>query len=93
MAWPLNSVTRLDAWEFSLRLRRYCDALDALIQETKPSDAIGSQDWALWARSYAESIDPLGEVPTVPVVPEPKAEDLKPFLDGWSPYGPDSSFR
>jgi hypothetical protein len=26
----------------------------------------------------------------LPVVPEPRPDDLKPFLDGWSPHGPES---
>lgn len=36
--------------------------------------------------------DPLGDVAAmVPIVPEPKPKDLKPFLRGWSPYEPGSS--
>lgn len=27
----------------------------------------------------------------LPKIPDPKPDDLKPFLRGWSPYGPDSS--
>lgn len=88
----LQLCDQVDRWSLASRLRQYCDALDQLVSE-EPPDESSAREWATWARSYTESIDPLREAPTVPAVPDPKAEDLKPFLDGWSPYGPETGFR
>jgi hypothetical protein len=79
---------QLEQWELATRLRRYCDELDASAIKPEPSDEQSPREWSIWARSYAESIDPLRVVPTMPAIPEPKTEDLKPFLDGLSPYWP-----
>lgn len=36
------------------------------------------------------ALDPIGALARlVPVIPEPKPEDLTPFLHGWSPHGPE----
>jgi len=35
-----------------------------------------------------EMMDPLFQLPVMPV-PKRRPEDLVPFLDGWSPQGPD----
>jgi hypothetical protein len=44
-------------------------------------------EWLAWADSYANRIDPLfGQLP-MPADSAFKPEDLKPFLDGWNPYG------
>ncbi|WP_412076477.1 hypothetical protein ACLF6K_13160 [Streptomyces xanthophaeus] len=34
------------------------------------------------------ALNPLGGSPLMPEIPEPRAEDLKPFMHGLSPYGP-----
>jgi hypothetical protein len=83
---------QLDHWELAARLRQFCNALDALVTDTEASDEPSHYEWSVWARSYAESIDPLRAPPAMPVIPEPKNEDLEPFLDGWSPHGPEASW-
>ncbi len=40
------------------------------------------------ATSTVESLDPLNTPPRLPDIPNPRADDLKPFLGHWSPYGP-----
>lgn len=43
------------------------------------------------AERRLDDIDPIGHVELIlPEVPEPKPDDLKPYLDGWSPNGPES---
>lgn len=32
--------------------------------------------------------NPLNGSPLLPEIPEPRTEDLQPFMHGWSPYGP-----
>jgi hypothetical protein len=36
--------------------------------------------WVEWAEAYAEKIDPLARIPTVPDAPEPSHDQLRPFL-------------
>jgi hypothetical protein len=41
-------------------------------------------------RQLSAAIDPLRHPPVMPAVRDPCPEDLRPFLNGWSPYGPDT---
>ncbi|WP_433625783.1 hypothetical protein [Nocardia sp. CA-120079] len=44
------------------------------------------------AERSVDALDPILQLSRiVPGLPEPKPEDLKPFLQGWSPHGPDGS--
>ena len=71
-------------------IAEYCDALDAAAdQEQNEEWAAEIRSWSQWARSRAEPGDPLRGRPTMPPDPEPKPKDLRPYLDGWSPDGPD----
>jgi hypothetical protein len=75
-------------WEEVGRLRAFFAAARAL-----PADEPGHEDVVahldLMERRL-DAIDPLGHAEgIVPTVVDPKPEDLKPFLDGWSPNGPD----
>lgn len=46
------------------------------------------------AERTLNDIDPIADLSgIVPDVPDPKPDDLKPFLNGWSPYGPDRQSR
>lgn len=74
------------SWLYASRLRDYCAALEVKISDSSAVD--GTVEWIEWARSFADSVDPVSNVPTMPVIPEPSSEDLRPFLHGWSPYGP-----
>ncbi|GGX27663.1 hypothetical protein GCM10010383_67910 [Streptomyces lomondensis] len=51
----------------------------------------GSEAWIDWAAANEERLDPLSTPPRPPDIPEPRADDLKPFLRHWSPYGPDTT--
>lgn len=42
------------------------------------------------AEKILETLDPIGNLSTVvPSIPDPRPEDLKPFIGNWSPHGPD----
>jgi len=71
--------------------RSHCRPLDAPLAHAGVDAAMHGDRPEFSAAVSSHSETSLGEVPTVPVVPEPEAEDHKPFLDGWSPYGPDGS--
>lgn len=52
-------------------------------------DVVAAGGSLRWIRSYVdEHLDPLASPPAMPVEPEIKPDDLKPFLGGASPYGP-----
>jgi hypothetical protein len=41
----------------------------------------------------ADELDPLSEPPEMPPLPDKiQPEDLRPYLKGRSPYGPDASY-
>lgn len=73
------------AWVDAQQIRAYCDAAEAAY-----SNVPETIEWVTWARGYADAHDPLRIAPTTPSAPESvPAEDLRPFLDGWDPYGPE----
>lgn len=77
-----------DAWHRVNALREYCDALEARIDEAS-DDAADAKRWLTWSRKYITAADPLTSLPTMPASPKLQKRDLGPFLDGWSPYGPE----
>ncbi|WP_251056411.1 hypothetical protein [Streptomyces sp. ISL-94] len=78
------------AWRDSRLLNQYCDALERRLVAAGPEESglADARRWLDWARHYARSLDPLVLLPGMPKTRELEAEDLKPFLRGWSPYGP-----
>ncbi|WP_414505523.1 hypothetical protein [Streptomyces sp. NEAU-L66] len=79
-------------WKEVAALREYCEALERRIGEAMESEepeVASAREWLTWARNHIDSIDPLLRLPGVPTPREPKPEDLKPYLTGWSPYGPE----
>ncbi|MFG2402590.1 hypothetical protein [Streptomyces lydicus] len=80
-----------DAWNEAGRIRAYCDALDQHISTAltgSPEDQQSVTEWITWARNYADRIDPVHRLPGIPKEPPVSPEDLRPYLNGWSPYGP-----
>ncbi|MEV4923221.1 hypothetical protein [Streptomyces roseoverticillatus] len=79
------------AWRRATRLSEYLDVV-RLRTETLPDGQAKdeAEAWITWAGAYLEDLNPLNTPPRLPNVPEPRAEDLKPFLHGWSAYGPHS---
>jgi sRNA-binding protein len=82
-------------WRESQEINAYCQALAERIHHERP-DAPGvreAHEWLSWARAYAASLDPLQILPSRPEHPELQPGDLKPYLHGWSPYGPEEGHR
>jgi hypothetical protein len=77
--------TRVRAWNEADTIRVYCDAVEARHGVDAVAADPDAAQWLVLARAYADRIQ---ELPGVPLDPEPTAEALKPYLDGWSPYGP-----
>ncbi len=63
----------------------------ASLDGTAHDDLVAHLDFA---ERRLDELDPIAN-PTVilPRIPAPKPDDLKPFLDGWSPHGPDGFHR
>jgi hypothetical protein len=76
---------RVAAWKQAEEIRAYCDAVEQRHRIAVAEDP-ESQRWIEFARNYA---DRLQAQPRMPADPELRHEDLKPFLGGWSPYGPE----
>jgi hypothetical protein len=76
--------TQVSAWQKARTIRNYL----ALLEE-RHGDGPESAQWIAWIKRYIdENVDPLATPPTMPPEPEIRPEDLKPFLKGISPYGP-----
>lgn len=79
-------------WQEAAAVSAYCEALERRIGEldgAADGSALDSaRRWLGWASGYARAIDPLAGLPEMPHPREPTPEELKRYLDGWSPYGP-----
>ena len=83
-------TTQAAKWEQARRLRDYITAMEHLAKQIgDPDRQEAATQWIDWARQYAEWVDPLNNALTMPPPPQPTAEALRPYLHGWSPYGPD----
>ncbi|MGI8333657.1 hypothetical protein ACRYCC_27220 [Actinomadura scrupuli] len=69
-------------------IRRYVARIRDHASETRTQLSEESERWLTWAETYATAVDPTRTLPRFPEVPEPKADDLRPYLGGWSPHGP-----
>lgn len=80
-------------WQEAADLSAYCDALERRLEDPSGEGgaaADSAQRWLTWARRYVQSLDPLTCLPAMPTAREPKPEELAPFLNGWSPHGPEA---
>lgn len=77
------------AWRHATRLTEYVSAVRTRIEAMPPGKArTEAEAWVSWAADTVERLDPLETPPQLPDIPEPRADDLKPFLGRLSPYGP-----
>ncbi|WP_241748549.1 nucleolar 14 family protein [Streptomyces sp. M3] len=77
------------AWRHATRLTEYVTAARTRIETMPPGRTrTEAEAWINWAEATAERLDPLNTPLRMPIIPEPQANDLKPFLGHWNPYGP-----
>jgi hypothetical protein len=88
----LSGILRQEVsdWQLAASLGPYLDAAEARIPAIPASKQAAALAWLAWARQHRDTIDPLNGELAMPQVPGPSPEDLVPFLDGWTPYGPGS---
>ena len=83
-------------WQEAASLSAYCDALERRLEEAAGEDetAVASaRGWLAWARRYVQSLNPLTRLPAMATARQSKPEELAPYLDGWSPHGPEAHPR
>lgn len=79
---------QLDRWERAGTVRTFRAAVTAVAGDPPPDP--GLREWIAWMGEYADRIDPLLPEPVAPAEPpQPGPEELRPYLKGFSPYGPD----
>ena len=82
--------TALEQWRNAVDMRAFCDALEqAAAGQAANNGELAA--WLTWARARADKIDPTVGTPTLTRIDftiEPSPEDLRPHLNGWSPYRP-----
>jgi hypothetical protein len=77
--------SRVRAWQEADAIRAYCDAVEA----RHGADTLAANpEAAQWLALAREQADRAQQLPRMPPHPEPTPERLKPYLGGWSPYGP-----
>jgi len=78
-------------WREAVVIGEYCDALEhRLIELDGGADEQALESvrrWLEWARGYGRAIDPLGQPRGMPIPRDPTADELRPYLRGWSPEG------
>jgi hypothetical protein len=82
---------QLQSWRLAKELDSYLSEMQAIVLAmTSEEERAAAQDWLSWISQHRQSMDPLRQRLRMPPDPKPTAEDLRPFLLGGSPYGPDS---
>ncbi|SED95274.1 hypothetical protein SAMN05216533_1012 [Streptomyces sp. Ag109_O5-10] len=77
------------AWRHATQLTQYVSTVRTRVEAMPPGQArTDAEEWISWAAATVERLDPLNTPPRLPDIPKPQADDLKPFLGHWSPYGP-----
>ncbi|MER6461717.1 hypothetical protein ABT278_14735 [Streptomyces sp. NPDC001228] len=77
------------AWRHATGLTEYVSAVRTRVEAMPPGQTrTEAEAWISWAASTVERLDPLHTPPRLPDISEPRADDLRPFLGHWSPYGP-----
>lgn len=81
---------QLAAWQESRDLGEYLQQMAETVARVDEEQArVAAEEWLGWAHRYAERVNPLRYVLRMPELRKPAPDDLKPFLNGWNPYGPD----
>lgn len=85
-------TTAFEQWRNAADIRAFCDALEHAATAGQTAASNGElAAWLTWARAHADNIDPTVGTPALTSLDftiEPSPEDLRPHLNGWSPYRP-----
>lgn len=67
---------QVESWTRATHIRAWITAVRA----SRPYADPALVDWLAWAARYAERLDTTGQVSGFPYIPDPRAEDLHPYL-------------
>lgn len=77
-------------WQRANAMELFIGEMDRAVEAMEDGEGRSrALEWRDWSAAQVVKINPLLQPLQMPETPEPKAEDLRPFLGGWSPYGPD----
>jgi hypothetical protein len=76
---------RVRTWEEAEAIRRYCAAVESRHGAATIAAEPSAAEWLALARDHADSAQDL---PRMPPDPEITHDGIRPYLGGWSPYGP-----
>lgn len=80
-----------DGWRHATRLSEYVAAVRAQVEALPAGpEKTRAEAWLEFVDAHLERLNPLSRTPQLPDVPEPRPDDLRPFLHHWSPHGPNS---
>lgn len=85
-------TTMLEKWRTAGEIREFCTALDAAAARcNEPAEAERLLQWAQWGREQAEILDPTADGRSLAAEfdTQPTDDELRPFLNGWSPHRPE----
>jgi hypothetical protein len=81
---------QLDLWRMARDLDAYLAEMAAVVARIPGKAAsTAAEQWLHWVTEYRQRIDPLDQPLGMPTERKPSKEELKPYLNGWSPYGPE----
>jgi len=83
---------RSRAWAAINQHRDFLQAAKEAANSTSPENHQAIQEQLDYAERTLDALDPIRQLSSlIPEIPEPRPEDLKPFLGNWSPHDPDRS--
>lgn len=81
-------LDQADRFQTVHALRTYLIALKDRVTSLAPEKVAAAQEWIAWAEAHSQAIDPLAGELRMPTDPEPTADAIRPYMNGWSPRGP-----
>jgi hypothetical protein len=89
-AFAVELTGQLERRRLAVEIDQYLAGLRAVLQDAGERQPAGAPEWTDWIASYRHEIDPFRHPPVMSAVRDPSPEDLRPFLNGWSPYTPET---
>lgn len=86
-------VERSREWDEVQRHREFLGVARVAVAALDGPARVDLEAHLAFAERKLAALDPLAVADRLlPMVPDPKPEDLKPLLKGWSPHGPDETW-
>ncbi|GAA0528930.1 hypothetical protein [Saccharopolyspora erythraea] len=83
---------QVERWRRANELRAFSEVLEQRLANPRSGDGdlTSARKWLDWITEHIGREDPIEHPPAMPSSPKLSNDDLKPYLNGWSPYGPES---